>query len=53
MTSQTPNGSSVPVSGRHRTHWPKASWVFADGGRLAMFGMGSGLLRPGSGTWGT
>ena len=53
MTSQTPNGSSVPVSGRHRTHWPKASWVFADGGRLLMFGMGSGLLRPGSGTWGT
>ena len=53
MTQQTPAGSSVPVSSRHRTAWPKASWVFADGGRLLMFGLGSGLLRPGSGTWGT
>ena len=53
MSSQPPNDSSVPVSSRHRTTWPKVSWVFADGGRLLMFGMGSGLLRPGSGTWGT
>ncbi len=53
MSSQPPNDSSVPVSSRHRTTWPKASWVFADGGRLLMFGMGSGILRPGSGTWGT
>lgn len=53
MTNPSPGDSAVPVSSRHRTHWPKASWVFSDGGRLLMFGMGSGLIRPGSGTWGT
>jgi phosphatidylglycerophosphatase A len=41
------------VSKRHRTSWPKAAWVFSDPGRMLMFGMGSGLLRPGSGTWAT
>ena len=41
------------VSKRHRTVWPKAAWVFADPGRMLMFGMGTGLLRPGSGTWAT
>lgn len=41
------------VSKRHRTIWPKPIWVFSDPGRFMMFGLGSGLIRPGSGTWGT
>ncbi len=41
------------VSERHLTKWPTLSWVFSDPGRMMMFGFGSGLLRPGSGTWGT
>ena len=41
------------VRTRHRTTWPSAKWVFSDPGRLMMFGLGSGLFRPGSGTWGT
>lgn len=41
------------VSTRHRTVWPTLRWVFSDPGRVLMFGFGSGLFRPGSGTWGT
>jgi phosphatidylglycerophosphatase A len=41
------------ISSRHRTTWPTLKWVFSDPGRVLMFGFGSGLLRPGSGTWGT
>jgi len=41
------------VRTRHLTKWPTAQWVFSDPGRIMMFGLGSGLLRPGSGTWGT
>ena len=41
------------VRTRHHTQWPSVKWVFSDPGRLMMFGLGSGLLRPGSGTWGT
>jgi phosphatidylglycerophosphatase A len=41
------------VSERHHTKWPTLSWVFSDPGRMMMFGFGSGLLRPGSGTWAT
>ena len=41
------------VRTRHRTTWPTVKWVFSDPGRLMMFGLGSGLFRPGSGTWGT
>ena len=41
------------VSKRHRTIWPKPIWVFSDPGRFMMFGLDSGLIRPGSGTWGT
>jgi len=41
------------VSTRHRTTWPTLRWVFSDPGRVLMFGFGSGLIRPGSGTWGT
>lgn len=41
------------VSTRHRTTWPTVRWVFSDPGRILMFGFGSGLIRPGSGTWAT
>lgn len=41
------------VSTRHRTTWPTLRWVFSDPARILMFGFGSGLIRPGSGTWGT
>lgn len=41
------------ISSRHRTTWPSVRWVFSDPGRLLMFGLGAGLIRPGSGTWGT
>src|SRR3546814_8043178 len=32
---------------------PTAGWVFRSGTRLVAFGLGSGLLRPAPGTWGT
>jgi phosphatidylglycerophosphatase A len=41
------------VSTRHRTTWPTLRWVFSAPARILMFGFGSGLIRPGSGTWGT
>lgn len=50
-TDQTPQ--SVSVKNRHKTVWPSVTWVFARPDRLLAFGFGSGLFRPGSGTWGT
>lgn len=41
------------ISSRHRTTWPTLRWVFSDPARILMFGFGSGLIRPGSGTWGS
>ncbi|SAI27746.1 phosphatidylglycerophosphatase [Bordetella ansorpii] len=38
---------------RARVAFPSWRWVRSDPGRLMVFGFGSGLLRPGSGTWGT
>lgn len=32
---------------------PKPGWVFRTPARVIAFGFGSGLLRPGPGTWGT
>lgn len=32
---------------------PTLPWICKDPGRFLMFGMGSGLVRPGPGTWGT
>lgn len=32
---------------------PTVSWVFHSPARIVAFGFGSGLLRPGPGTWGT
>lgn len=43
----------LSTSQRHRIAWPSWRWVMSDPGRMLMFGFGSGLIRPGSGTWGT
>jgi len=43
----------LPTSQRHRVIWPTIRWTLSDPGRFLMFGFGSGLIRPGSGTWGT
>lgn len=45
--------SPIEVSRRHRTVWPSFKWTIGNPARFLMFGLGSGLLRPGSGTWGT
>ncbi|MEI2417027.1 phosphatidylglycerophosphatase A [Orrella sp. JC864] len=42
-----------PRKRKERLDWPSLGWVCRDPGRLIMFGFGSGLLRPGPGTWGT
>ncbi|MCD8504193.1 MAG: phosphatidylglycerophosphatase A [Burkholderiaceae bacterium] len=41
------------VSQRHRVAWPTLGWVFRRVHRALAFGFGSGLIRPGSGTWGS
>ena len=38
---------------RMRVPFPSWHWVRSDPHRLLVFGFGAGLLRPGSGTWGT
>lgn len=38
---------------RRRVKFPSVSWVGRSPERLLAFGLGSGLIRPGSGTWGT
>ncbi|MBP6706556.1 MAG: phosphatidylglycerophosphatase A, partial [Achromobacter sp.] len=38
---------------RRRAAYPTLAWVCRDPGRLIAFGLGSGLIRPASGTWGT
>jgi len=46
----TPRGTTPASEAAPR---PRAAWICADPGRLIAFGFGSGLLRPGPGTWGT
>lgn len=41
------------VRERHQVYWPSLAWVLAKPTRLLAFGFGVGLLRPGSGTWGS
>ena len=41
------------VSQRHRVAWPSLGWVFGRVHRALAFGFGVGLMRPGSGTWGS
>jgi phosphatidylglycerophosphatase A len=54
MSFKTPQSdSSGSVKNRHKTVWPSSGWVFSRPDRLIAFGFGTGLLRPGSGTWGT
>jgi len=43
----------LKVSARHHTVWPSLKWVLSSPNRALAFGFGSGLLRPGAGTWGT
>lgn len=38
---------------RKSVRFPKLSWVFSKPYRLLAFGLGSGCIRPASGTWGT
>jgi phosphatidylglycerophosphatase A len=40
-------------SGKKSSFVPTVGWVFASLPRVIAFGGGSGLLRPGPGTWGT
>lgn len=43
----------IAVGQRHRVKWPSLAWVFGRAHRALAFGFGSGLIRPGSGTWGS
>lgn len=43
----------IAVSERHRVSWPSLAWVFGRVHRILAFGFGVGLVRPGSGTWGS
>jgi phosphatidylglycerophosphatase A len=45
--------TSISMRDRMRVPFPPWRWVRSDPHRLLVFGFGSGLLRPGSGTWGT
>ncbi|MFV9474893.1 phosphatidylglycerophosphatase A [Advenella sp. RU8] len=38
---------------KNPVNWPSFSWVTGNIHRFCAFGLGSGLLRPASGTWGT
>lgn len=41
------------VSTRHKVDWPTLAWVWQKPHRILGFGFGTGLIRPGSGTWGS
>ena len=43
----------IAVHERHRVSWPTLAWVYGRLYRTLAFGFGVGLLRPGSGTWGS
>ncbi len=43
----------LSVGQRHHVPWPTLAWVFGKPHRALAFGFGSGLIRPGSGTWGS
>jgi phosphatidylglycerophosphatase A len=44
---------SVSMQERARVAYPPLSWICAMPSRFIAFGLGSGLIRPASGTWGT
>lgn len=41
------------VSRRHHVPWPTLGWLLKNPVSFVAFGFGVGLIRPGSGTWGT
>ncbi|AFZ83589.1 phosphatidylglycerophosphatase A [Candidatus Kinetoplastibacterium blastocrithidii TCC012E] len=41
------------MKNRYSVGFPNFSWICKKHERLVSFGFGSGLIRPGSGTWGT
>lgn len=41
------------MKNRYSVGFPNFSWICKKPERLVSFGFGSGLIRPGSGTWGT
>jgi phosphatidylglycerophosphatase A len=52
--SQTPSDSDpVSMRARARAVYPSLAWICASPNRFIAFGLGSGLIRPASGTWGT
>lgn len=53
MLDASSDSSSKTMRDRTRVAYPPPRWVMSDPGRLIAFGLGSGLLRPASGTWGT
>ncbi len=50
MTGHSAPGNPGPGRPIHR---PSAAWVFARPERILAFGLGSGLIHPAPGTWGT
>lgn len=50
----TPPGTEPnSIRARQREPYPSLSWVVRTPARLIVFGFGTGLIRPASGTWGT
>lgn len=45
--------AKLDVSQRHKVPWPELKEVLCRPSYFLAFGLGSGLLRPGSGTWGS
>lgn len=53
MTQTSPDPESVSMRARARVPFPAFSWIARTPARFVAFGLGSGLIRPASGTWGT
>jgi phosphatidylglycerophosphatase A len=62
MNSANPGGADTPdrdasdptsMRARNRVPYPAPRWICGGPARFVAFGLGSGLLRPASGTWGT
>jgi phosphatidylglycerophosphatase A len=51
--TQTPSSESVSMRERQRVAYPSFAWICGAPSRFVAFGLGSGLVRPASGTWGT
>jgi phosphatidylglycerophosphatase A len=53
VNQTTPDPESVSMRTRARVPFPSFSWICKTPNRFIAFGLGSGLIRPASGTWGT